>query len=75
MNQAASFPSTKFVVSRHRTERWVHSILREGRYLKPDTKLPAFSRAYGKTWGYPEDGDIFTMPYDELLARIKESSR
>ena len=74
LNQPASFPCTKFEVRRHKNEGWVHSIICLGTYLKPDAKLPHYSRAYQKNYGIPSDGDILTTPYDVLFSRIGATS-
>jgi hypothetical protein len=73
LNQPATFPCTRFVITRHKTEHWVHSIECQGTYLKPEALLPHYSKAYLKTFGIPHDGEIFNAPYDELFARIKGS--
>ena len=70
LNQRATFPCAKFAVRRHKTEHWVHSIIRHGPYLKPEAKLPHYSKAYQKAFGFPSDGEIFTVPYDDLFSRI-----
>jgi hypothetical protein len=72
LNQKASFPCQKFTVRRHKNEHWVHSILIHGPYLKPEAKLPHYSKAYKKEFGFPSDGEIFTTPYDDILSRIAE---
>ncbi len=70
LNQKATFPCARFEVRRHKTEHWVHSIVCHGAYLKPEANLPHFSKAYRKAFGFPSDGEILTVPYDELRVRI-----
>lgn len=70
LNQKATFPCARFEVRRHKTEHWVHSIVCHGAYMKPEAKLPHYSRAYQKAFGVPSDGEIFAVPYDELRAQI-----
>ena len=70
LNQKATFPCQKFVVRRHKTERWIHSIICYGPYLKPEATLPHYSKAYQKAFRLPSDGEIFDVPYDELFSRI-----
>jgi hypothetical protein len=72
LNRPATFPCTRFQVRRHKAKRSVYSLECLGTYLKPDAVLPHYSKAYQKAVGYPTDGDIFTIPYDALFARIKE---
>lgn len=70
LNQAAQFPCTKFVVRRHKLEHWVHSIECHGPYLKPEVKLPNYSKAYIKANGHPSDRQIFETPYETLREQI-----
>lgn len=70
LNQKASFPCSRFEVRRHKTERWVHSIICHGSYLKPEAKLPHYSKAYQNAFGLPSDGEVFSIPYDALFSRI-----
>jgi hypothetical protein len=70
LNQKASFPCSRFEVRRHKTEHWVHSIICHGPYLKPEAKLPHYSKAYQKAFGFPSDGEISPISYDGLFSRI-----
>ena len=70
LSQPASFPCTEFVVRRHKTERWVHSLVCRGSYLAPVETLPAFSQTFVKTYDMPSDGDILTESFEQLRARI-----
>lgn len=71
LNQPAQFPCTKFVVRRHKLEHWVHSIECHGPYLKPDVKLPNYSKAYINANGHPSDGQIFETSFETLRAQIE----
>ncbi len=71
VNQTATFPCTEFVLKRHKTEGWVHSIECGGRLIESLGRLPHYSEAYLKRHGFPEDGQVFDESLDVLLERIK----
>ena len=73
MNQKATFPCTEFVLKRHKTEGWVHSIECGGSLIRSLGRLPHYSKAYIKRYGFPEDGQVFEEPLDSLYSRIKET--
>lgn len=73
-NQPARFPCTSFTVKRHKTELWVHSIECAGPYLKPEAKFPHYSKAYQRAHGFPCDGDLLDVPYEEVRARFEGAS-
>ena len=70
LNQTATFPCTEFVVRRHRTEGWVHSIECGGTLIRSLGRLPHYSKAYIKQYGFPEDGHVFQESLDALFGRM-----
>lgn len=73
LTQAASFPSTAFEVRSHKTEHWTHSIICRGQYLRPEIKLPHYSKRFMKRFGAPTDGEVFDVSFEEMLARVRDS--
>jgi hypothetical protein len=69
-NQKASFPCAHFRVRRHKSEHWVHSIETLSPYLPPEVKLPHYSKSYIKKHSFPEDGKIYSEPYDTIKNEI-----
>lgn len=70
--QAATFPSTEFEVRSHKNEHWTHSVICRGQYLKPEIKLPHYSKRFMKKFGAPTDGEVFEVSFDEMLARVRD---
>jgi hypothetical protein len=71
--QAAKFPSTEFEVRSHKDEHWTHSVFCRGRYLKPEAKLPHYSKLFLKKFGPPTDGEIFDVSFEEMLTRVRDA--
>jgi len=66
-----TFPCAHFRIKRHKIERWVYEVEPLSPHIPPEEKLPHYSEVYIQKHGFPEDGAIYTQPYEELKAEIR----
>jgi hypothetical protein len=70
--QVRSFPTTEFIIRRHKIEGHVIDIIPLGSVIEPEFKAPHFAKQDFKKGLIPEDGQIFTdISFEQLISKYK----